>query len=135
MQMVYHLKTNKYIKIVSFLLFLLCVYIILTILNYFNIIIYCPVSYITGYYCPGCGITRMFIALFNLDFYQAFRYNPLTFIYLVLLLIYIILELFNKNVKKVVNNKYFLGTILFITIIFGILRNFDSFKFLRPITL
>ena len=30
--------------------------------------------------CPGCGISRMFFSMMELDFYQAFRYNPLMFI-------------------------------------------------------
>ena len=31
----------------------------------------CVFNLITGYYCPGCGITRMFISIYKLDFYQA----------------------------------------------------------------
>ena len=27
--------------------------------------------------CPGCGLTRSFRAIFNLDFYSAFKYNIL----------------------------------------------------------
>lgn len=131
---VYHLKTNKYIKIVSFLLFLLCIYIVLKILNYFGIVIYCPISYLTGYYCPGCGITRMFISLFKLDIYQAFRYNPLIFIYLVCLVIYIIVDLFTHKLNKIILNKKFLIIILFITIIYGVIRNFEFFSYLRPIS-
>ena len=40
----------------------------------------CPIKALTGLNCPGCGITRMFVALFHGDIYQAFRYNPLVFI-------------------------------------------------------
>ena len=50
--------------------------------NYFDIYIPCPIKELTGLYCPGCGITRMFKSLLELDFYAAFRYNPLLFIML-----------------------------------------------------
>lgn len=30
-----------------------------------------------GIPCPGCGITRAYIALFRLDFAAAFAYNPM----------------------------------------------------------
>lgn len=30
----------------------------------------------TGFYCPGCGITRMAVSLLQLDFQKAFYYHP-----------------------------------------------------------
>ena len=36
----------------------------------------CPIRAITGYQCPGCGVTRMVMALARLDVRQAFRENP-----------------------------------------------------------
>ena len=36
----------------------------------------------TGYLCPGCGLTRMFISLIKLDVAAAFNYNPVMFIVL-----------------------------------------------------
>ena len=30
----------------------------------------------TGLYCPGCGVTRMSVALLQLDFERAFYYHP-----------------------------------------------------------
>ena len=30
-----------------------------------------------GIYCPGCGISRMFVALSRFDIHSAFQYNPL----------------------------------------------------------
>ena len=35
---------------------------------------------LTNKYCPGCGITRMFVALFSGDIAAAFGYNALMFI-------------------------------------------------------
>lgn len=33
----------------------------------------------TGFYCPGCGVTRMMKALLRLDFASAFHYHPVLF--------------------------------------------------------
>ena len=42
----------------------------------------CPIRYITGIPCPGCGVTRSFIALLSLDFKASFYYHPLTLVIL-----------------------------------------------------
>lgn len=33
----------------------------------------------TGLYCPGCGVTDMFVALSKLEFIEAFNFNPVIF--------------------------------------------------------
>lgn len=90
----------------------------------------CPVKALTGLNCPGCGITRMFVALFHGNIYQAFRYNPLVFIELPILVILILLYKFNKKSRKVVNVLFII--LLVITIVYGILRNIPMFYFLAP---
>ncbi len=35
----------------------------------------CPFHTVTGLKCPGCGVSRMFLSLFRLDFASAFRHN------------------------------------------------------------
>ena len=52
-------------------------------------------------YCAGCGGTRMFYSLLKLEFYQAFRYNPLLFLFLVCSIIYIIYSLYCNLFKKI----------------------------------
>ena len=37
----------------------------------------CPVRFITGISCPGCGMTRAWLSLLRLDFAGAFYYHPL----------------------------------------------------------
>lgn len=39
----------------------------------------CPIKYFTGISCPGCGMTRAWIALLHLDIAQAFSFHPLFF--------------------------------------------------------
>lgn len=37
----------------------------------------CPIRFVTGIPCPGCGLSRAYLALLELDFAGAFRYHPL----------------------------------------------------------
>ena len=83
-----------------------------------------------GIYCPGCGGTRMVKSLLKLDFYQAFRYNPLVFILLCIYLIYLPLKLMIKKDLKIPNWFYML--LLIIVITYGILRNISGFAYLLP---
>lgn len=94
----------------------------------------CIIKKITGYYCPGCGITRMFISIIKLDFYQAFRYNPLVLSLLIIWIIYYIIKFIIKKInnKDIILPNYVLVIILVITIVFGILRNIPYFSYLLP---
>lgn len=40
----------------------------------------CMFRYITGFKCPGCGVTTMFTALASLDFKASFNANPFLFV-------------------------------------------------------
>ena len=82
-------------------------------------------------------MTRMIKSLIHLDFYQAFRYNPLCFIlspFLLVLGFYSIycylFEKENKIDKKIDNRILYI--LIFILIIFGIMRNIDIFSYLAP---
>lgn len=37
----------------------------------------CPLRFITGISCPGCGMTRAYYSLLKLDFNMAMHYHPL----------------------------------------------------------
>lgn len=90
----------------------------------------CPIHYLTGYYCPGCGITRMLFSIIKLDFYQAFRYNPLVFVMLIIYVAINIIEAvfkFNIKIPEIV-----LNSLIGILIIYGILRNMEMFSYLKP---
>ena len=41
---------------------------------------FCPFLIVTGLPCAGCGMTRAGIAMMQLDFYQAIRYNAFSVI-------------------------------------------------------
>ena len=95
--------------------------------KYTGFYIPCIFHELTGLYCPGCGITRMFFSIIRLDFYQAFRYNPLVFI---LLILYLLFKIFKVKLPK--NSIYIL---LIIVILYGIFRNIDLFSYLKPTSL
>ena len=119
-------------KLILILISFLIIYFILSEL--LDVGIPCLFYEITGYYCPGCGITRLLFSLLKLDFYQAFRYNPLIFILIIITGIYwlvkFILKKFINISIEIPNYVYYI--LLVIVIIFGILRNIPMFDFLSP---
>lgn len=99
----------------------------------FSFFIPCIFHEITGLWCPGCGITRMILSILKMNFYQAFRYNPLVFILMPFFTIYGITYYYswlqNKELKI---NKNIWYLLLVVTITFMILRNIPFFNFLAP---
>ena len=51
----------------------------------------CPIKFVTGISCPGCGMTRAWIALAHLNLQQAFSCHPL-FILAPLFIIFFIFD-------------------------------------------
>ena len=125
------IKYSK-MKLILILISFLIIYFILNEL--LDVGIPCLFYEITGYYCPGCGITRVLFSLLKLDFYQAFRYNPLIFILIIITGIYLLVKFILKkfmNISIEIPN-YVYYILLIIVIIFGILRNIPMFDFLSP---
>ena len=105
--------------------------------NKYGFSINCAFYELTGYYCPGCGITRCLFAILRLKIYDAFMYNQLVFILLPFLGCFIgyriYLYIFDKDDKIICKIPNYLWIMLLIVIIgFGILRNISYFDFLRP---
>lgn len=50
------------------------------VLAYLLLVRVCPVQWLFGVPCPGCGMTRAHLALLRLDFAQAWYYHPLVFV-------------------------------------------------------
>lgn len=86
----------------------------------------CAVNASTGLLCPGCGSSRMFLALLRLDFGTAWRHNPVV---LVLLLLWnLIAGAVFWGKPAFVRRAGFLYGALFASIaalaVFGVVRNF-----------
>lgn len=130
-QYAFFLSMKKKLISTFILLLLLIGYLVLG--NKFHIYIDCPIKKITGLYCPGCGITRMLFSIIQLDFYQAFRYNPLIFLSLPIIIVFIIDKIITKEepLYNKVSTKIWI-IIIVIFIIYGILRNIPFFDFLAP---
>ena len=93
---------------------------------------------ITGYYCPGCGMSRAIYALMHFHWQQAFFLNPLGLILFPFLLCYIQYQLicwgFDKQdqiTKRI--PKGLLYGIIIIAIVYGVMRNMSDFAWMAPI--
>jgi hypothetical protein len=91
----------------------------------------CVFHELTGFNCPGCGITRATLSLLTLDFYQAFRYNPLLLLIVPLYLTYTMAN--KKQMKRI--SKVIMAVMVTMTIAFGLLRNIPAFDWLAPTTI
>ncbi len=81
----------------------------------------CPVVLVTGFPCPGCGLTRAGLAILKLDFSRAWALHP--FIFPIILLVF--LFFFNRYIllkKKMPGLKYFAIFVLSSMILFYIWR-------------
>lgn len=125
---------SKIIKKYKECLIIMTFFLILLLLYFINIKIPCIFHEITGLYCPGCGITRMLISFIKFRFIEAFNYNELCFIYLILAIAYYIYYFISKLLKKVpkkINNKTWIFLVI-ITCFYGIIRNIPMFSNLTP---
>lgn len=61
-----------YIPLILFILYIT--------ITYFFKIPNCPFKLITGFPCPGCGLTRAGFAALKFEFQLAFMYNPVIFL-------------------------------------------------------
>ena len=87
----------------------------------------CPVRLVTGYQCPGCGITRVFVALSRGDAAGAYAANPLVTILLPPGALYGLFSLVRYirtgRRQGSTPENIALVLVLAITVAFGILRN------------
>lgn len=63
-------------RLISLFLFCVGALVLIRLLPYFY---RCPFYSITGIPCPGCGMTRAFLAAVRMDWRQALRWNPMVY--------------------------------------------------------
>lgn len=91
----------------------------------------CIISGVTGFPCPGCGMTRAWISFLKGDFLKAFKYNPLFLVVLFIVIGYLVI--FIKNIKFKSLNKLIVITVsLFLTVY--IIRMVLYFPNVEPMT-
>lgn len=62
----------------------------------------CPIKFVTGISCLGCGMTRAWLSLLKLDFAAAFYYHPLYALPPVALLVYLLKSKINIKIYKII---------------------------------
>ncbi|MCI8611944.1 MAG: DUF2752 domain-containing protein [Clostridiales bacterium] len=86
----------------------------------------CPIYWVTGLQCPGCGISRMFLSMLRLDFSAAFHYNSAVFCLLPVFLlvgarkVYLYIR-YNKRKDRLCD--VIIWILIAVLLLFGILRN------------
>ena len=73
----------------------------------------CPIHFLTGVSCPGCGMTRAVFALLRFRFAEACHYHPLVYV-LPFAVLYL---LFRRRIPKLLDKiSIFTIVVLFVTI-------------------
>lgn len=106
-------------------------FVILFILTKIFSVSLCPIKNFFGVSCFGCGMTRGFISILNLDFKTAFKYNVLSVPLFISIVLYFICSLidviFDKNyiyvIEKQLSKKYMYLVYIIILIAATILNN------------
>jgi hypothetical protein len=93
----------------------------------------CPLYSLTGFACPGCGLTRGFHALFHGDVLTALDYNALIPVYSAFLG-YLFLSMLSVAVRGrgLTLGKFnapLLWTVFGLLLVFGVLRNIPIYPF------
>lgn len=98
----------------------------------------CPVRYLTGFYCPGCGSLRALHALLNGDLRRAWSMNP----FMVTMLPFVcyglmsqtLLALRGRGLPQIVLPANWIRAFGVAVVLYGVVRNlpFHPFNLLAP---
>lgn len=93
----------------------------------------CPLYALTGFACPGCGLTRGFHALFHGDVAAAMHFNVLIPVWAVIFAVsFISLALFAVRGRGLPINELspnWLVVFMVVLLVFGIVRNIPAYPF------
>jgi hypothetical protein len=93
----------------------------------------CPLYALTGFACPGCGLTRGFHALFHGDIASALHFNALIPVWTVIFgFTFISLVLLAVRGRSLPLNKlspHWLWVLLVVLLVFGVVRNLPVYPF------
>lgn len=62
----------------------------------------CPIKFVTGISCLGCGMTRAWVSVLKLDFAAAFYYHPLFMIPPIAIIVYFAKSKINIKIYKII---------------------------------
>lgn len=129
---------KRIFKSLSILFLIIIISLLYFFLNMkFHFYIPCIFHKITGFYCPGCGITRCLFSLLSGNIKQAFYYNMLVCLLFPVFLFYMGYKLYIYIVGKkddlfVRIPKWISYLFLLLIILFGVFRNIPYFSILAP---
>jgi hypothetical protein len=98
----------------------------------------CPVRYLTGWYCPGCGSLRAMHQLLQGNLRAAWALNPLTVVLMPFLAYgtasYVLFQIRGKYLPRLFLPAVWIRALCAVIILFGIARNipFHPFELLAP---
>ena len=93
----------------------------------------CPVRYLTGLYCPGCGSLRAMHALLHGDIGRAWAMNPLMMVTLPFLTYGLVsealLELRGSRLPEVMLPASWIRAFCFVVVLYAVARNLPLYPF------
>ena len=93
----------------------------------------CPIYALTGYYCPGCGMTRALHQLAHGHVAAAFSYNPLLVVSMPLIVYWVVSQTFlvlsGRTLPRIHVPDKLLWVALAGVVVFGVVRNIPYYPF------
>jgi hypothetical protein len=93
----------------------------------------CPLYYLTGWYCPGCGSLRAIHQLLHGNLSAAWALNPLTVLLLPFLAYgiasYALFELRGQHLPRLFLPAIWIRALCAVIILFGVARNIHFYPF------
>jgi hypothetical protein len=93
----------------------------------------CPLYSLTGFACPGCGLTRGFHSLFHGDIVSAIDFNALVPVWAVILAYVFVslatLAIRGSGLPMWPTRPRFLWTFMIVLLVFGVARNIPLYPF------
>ena len=98
----------------------------------------CPLRYLTGWYCPGCGSLRAMHQILHGNLGAAWALNPLTVLLLPFVVYgiasYAVFEIRGQHLPRLFLSAFWIRALCVVIILFGVARNlpFHPFDLLAP---
>lgn len=93
----------------------------------------CPVVLVTGFPCPGCGLTRAGFRILHLDFYGAFKLHPFIYGVIALAVIFAV-ERYVVQTRKMTVTTWFACFVIAGMVVLYIYRMAHYFPDVAPMT-
>ena len=61
----------------------------------------CPIKYLTGISCAGCGMSRAWLSVLHGDISMAFYYHPLFLLVIPMIILFLLKDRFSPKIRKI----------------------------------